>query len=196
MRDVTKRVDEDGVVRVERPGPRRVWWVVGALLFAIVCVLASHWIPLGEAPSMEAAREERAQAVAPVERRSVPPPHPVNRPEPEVPVSDNAGGEKSGLALFHPGTKPIKRGLVVPEAFELPPGYMRHYQTMDDGRQLPAILMFHPDFKPTGADGQPVELPEHRVVPPELAPPGLPLAILEVPEPLEEPPPSEMGDSE
>ena len=164
MRDETKRVDEDGVVRVERPRSARVRWVVVALLFAVVCVLASHWMPLGEAaPPAEAAPEERALATAPVEGPSVPVPHPVNRPEAEVPVSDNPGGEKSGLALFHPGTKPIKRGLVVPEGFELPPGYMRHYQTMDDGRQLPAILTFHPDFKPTGADGRPVAMPEYRI---------------------------------
>ena len=91
----------------------------------------------------------------------------------------------TGIALFNPpGTKPIKRGLVVPEGFELPPGYVRHYQTMDDGRQLPAVLTFHPDVEPKDAAGNPVEVGPDRLVPPELAPPGLPLQVLEVPEPL------------
>ena len=70
------------------------------------------------------------------------------------------GESPGGIALFNPpGTKPIKRGLVVPEGFELPPGFVRHYQTLDDGRQLPAVLMFHPDAQPTDAQGRPVERP-------------------------------------
>ena len=35
----------------------------------------------------------------------------------------------------------------MPDDFELPEGYVRHYQTTDDGEQLPAILMFHPDYQ-------------------------------------------------
>lgn len=90
---------------------------------------------------------------------------------------------RSGRALFPaPGTKPIKRGLVVPEDFELPPGYVRHYQATDDGQLLPAVLMFHPDYQPRDANGQPIPLPEDRLVPPELAPPGLPIQVLELPE--------------
>lgn len=91
--------------------------------------------------------------------------------------------EPQGVALFPPpGTKPIKRGIVVPEGVELPPGYVRHYQTTDDGRQLPAILMFHPDYQPLDEHGDLVPLPEDRVVPPEMAPPGIPVQILDVPE--------------
>jgi hypothetical protein len=59
---------------------------------------------------------------------------------------------------------------------------MRHYQTTDDGQRVKAILMFHPDYQPKDASGQPVELPSNRVVPPEMAPPGLPIDILELPE--------------
>ena len=93
----------------------------------------------------------------------------------------------TGIALFNPpGTKPIKRGLVVPEGFELPPGYVRHYQTLDDGRQLPAVLTFHPDAQPKDAAGNPVEVGPDRLVPPELAPPGMPVEVLEVPELAEE----------
>jgi hypothetical protein len=92
----------------------------------------------------------------------------------------NAPGEQKGLAAFPaPGTKPIKHGIVVPDDFELPPGYIRHYQTTDDGRRLPPILMFHPDFAGTDANGNPVVVPEDRVVPPELSPPGLPKRMLD-----------------
>jgi len=101
-------------------------------------------------------------------------------------------GDQGGLAAFPPpGTKPIKRGIVVPEGFALPPGYVRHYQAMDDGRRLPAVLMFHPDFELVDANGQVVPLPEDRLVPPELAPEGLAIDLLDVPEPeieLVEPP--------
>ena len=41
--------------------------------------------------------------------------------------------------------------------------------------------MFHPDYKPVDANGNLVPLPEDRVVPPQMAPPGMPIAILEVP---------------
>ena len=87
------------------------------------------------------------------------------------------------MALYPaPGTKPIKRGIVVPDDFELPPGYVRHYQTMDDGTQLPAILMFHPDFEWQGKNGERTALPEDRIVPANMAPPGLPPTLLEIPD--------------
>jgi hypothetical protein len=200
MGDLKRRVDKDGVVHIDRPRSFGVAWVIAALVFALVCVVASSWLvsgdPLPEVP--QDAREPRVEAPrleAPTVRRDSASQLPTTVPASAEVRMDEGEGEKTGLALFHPGTKPIKRGLVVPENFELPPGYLRHYQTMDDGRQLPAILMFHPDFKPTDANGQPVELPEHRVVPPALAPPGLPLTLLEVPEPLEDPP-SGLGDGE
>lgn len=101
-------------------------------------------------------------------------------PSPEPPPSP--GGGETGIALFHPGTKPIKKGIVVPDDFPLPSGYLRHYQTTDEGQQLPAILMFHPDYKPVDASGNPLPIPENRIVPPELAPPGLPIKMLDVPE--------------
>jgi hypothetical protein len=93
-----------------------------------------------------------------------------------------ASGEPSGIALFPPpGTDPPRAGIVVPEDFELPPGYVRHYQVTDDGNPLPAILMFHPDYEWVDASGRPLAVPENRIVPPELAPPGLPVRMLEVP---------------
>lgn len=194
MRDMSRQADADGVVRVERGRSLRAGLIVGAVLFAVLCVSLALWLS-------PAADTEALPALPPT---AAPPPpslrpqrRPVVTPPPsalqELPLS---GGEKSGLALFQPGTKPIKVGLVVPDGFALPPGYVRHYQTLDDGRQLPAILMFHPDFRPTGEDGAPIEVPPDRIVPPELAPPELQQRWLEVPEPLAEPPPSERGDGE
>ena len=45
------------------------------------------------------------------------------------------------------GTKPTKIGIVVPDDFELPEGYVRHFQANEDGELLPAILLFHPDYE-------------------------------------------------
>jgi hypothetical protein len=93
-------------------------------------------------------------------------------------------GETTGIAAFEPpGTDPPKAGIVVPDDFPLPEGYVRHYQADDDGNQLPPILMFHPDYEFVDEDGAPVALPESRVVPPELAPSGLPIRMLDVPTP-------------
>ena len=91
-------------------------------------------------------------------------------------------GETGGLAAFPPpGTDPIKTGLVVPDDFELPEGYIRHYQTTDDGRRLEPILMFSPDYQFVDENGQPIPLPESGIVPPEMAPPGMPIRKLEMP---------------
>ncbi len=90
--------------------------------------------------------------------------------------------EQTGMKVFPPmGTKPIKRGIVVPDDFALPPGYVRHYQSTDDGERLPAILMFSPDFEWVDAAGAPMALPADRIVPPEMAPPGLAVEMLEPP---------------
>jgi len=93
-------------------------------------------------------------------------------------------GVHEGLGAFQPpGTRPPLVGLAVPEGFELPPGYVRHYQATDDGQRIEAVLMFAPDAHLLGADGQPVAIPADRLVPPELAPPGLPLRRITIPAP-------------
>ncbi len=89
------------------------------------------------------------------------------------------GSPKSGMALFPPpGTDPILRGLVVPEDFPLPEGYVRHHQVTDEGLPLPAILMFHPDFDWVDENGARIEIPADRVVPPEYAPEDMPIEWL------------------
>lgn len=92
-------------------------------------------------------------------------------------------GEKAGLAAFNPpGTSPPLRGLAVPEGFKLPPGFVRHYQTTDAGEPLEAILMFAPELQVAEANGRRVAIPENRVVPVELAPAGLPIRFIAIPD--------------
>lgn len=93
-----------------------------------------------------------------------------------------AAGETEGIAAFPPpGTNPPKSGIIVPEDFQLPEGYVRHHQTTDDGEALEPILMFSPDYEFLDPSGNPIKVPDDLVVPPDLAPPGLPIRILEVP---------------
>jgi hypothetical protein len=95
-------------------------------------------------------------------------------------------GIHGGLAAFSPpGTRPPLIGLAVPEDFELPPGFVRYYQATDDGQRIEAILMFSPDRPFIDAQGRPVAIPKDRVVPPELAPPGLPLRRIVIPAPID-----------
>jgi hypothetical protein len=101
-----------------------------------------------------------------------------------APVIDalHAAGVHDGIGAFgKPGTDPPKEGVIVPEGLELPEGYVRHYQTTDDGEALPPILMFHPDYDFTDEAGNPIAVPLDRVVPRELVPPGIPVEMLHVP---------------
>ena len=93
-------------------------------------------------------------------------------------------GIHDGIAAFGiPGSHPPKAGIIVPEELELPEGYVRHYQSTDDGEELPAILMFHPDYEFVNEAGEVVKLPEDGVVRPEMAPPGIDTSqVLVVPE--------------
>jgi hypothetical protein len=95
-------------------------------------------------------------------------------------------GVQGGLAAFSPpGTRPPLVGLAVPEDFPLPDGYVRHHQATDDGQRIEAILMFTPDRQFVDAAGRPIAIPENRVVPPELAPPGLPVRRITIPAPAD-----------
>jgi hypothetical protein len=95
-------------------------------------------------------------------------------------------GVHTGLGAFNPpGTNPPKVGLAVPKDFVPPPGYVRHHQTTDDGQSIEPILMFAPDFQLYDASNRPIAMPKDRVVPPELAPPGLPIRRIDIPPPLD-----------
>jgi hypothetical protein len=98
----------------------------------------------------------------------------------------HAAGVHEGLGAFQPpGTRPPLVGLAVPEGFVLPDGYVRHYQATDDGQRIEPILMFSPDHQFFDADHRPVAIPMDRVVPPELAPPGLPIRRIAIPSPVD-----------
>ncbi|WP_222708418.1 hypothetical protein [Alkalisalibacterium limincola] len=91
-------------------------------------------------------------------------------------------GIRTGIGAFNPpGTRPALEGLAVPEDYELPEGYVRHYQSTDEGEAIEPILMFSPDYDFFDSLGEPIALPENLVVPPELAPPGLPLRQVRIP---------------
>lgn len=95
-------------------------------------------------------------------------------------------GVHTGLGAFSPpGTRPPLVGLAVPEDFVLPEGYVRHHQATDDGQRIEAILMFAPDRQFFDAANRPIDIPKDRVVPPELAPPGLPIRRIVIPAPTE-----------
>ncbi len=138
-------------------------------------------------------REPARAAPPPPASNELPPAEPP--PLPEIPDGpDGPVGGPSGIAAFPPlGTDPPKAGLLVPDDFELPEGYVRHYQATDDGELLPPILMFHPDFEFLDPNGEPIPLPENLIVPPELAPPGMPIQPIEPPPALNEPEPSFSG---
>ena len=105
---------------------------------------------------------------------------------PEVIERLHQANVHTGLGAFSPpGTRPPMIGLAVPEDFVLPPGYVRHHQATDDGQRIEAILMFAPDVQLFDAEKKPIEIPKNRVVPPELAPPGLPLRRIVIPAPVE-----------
>lgn len=192
--------------------------LAGAALLACVALLVLFGRPPAPAPpEVGAQAEPGAGAVPEAPPRTSPAASPPSgagtkaqaKPEPREPgrpaapgapeavaageeASDAAPPVASGIGLFPPpGTDPVKVGIVVPEDFELPEGFLRHYQATDDGQELPPILLFHPDYEVLGDDGRPIPLPEDRVVPPELAPPGLPIELLVLPEPLGEDAPAQ-----
>lgn len=91
-------------------------------------------------------------------------------------------GVRTGLGAFNPpGTSPPLQGLAVPEGYALPEGYVRHHQVTDEGVPIEPLLMFAPDFVLYDRKGRPIAMPPDRVVPPELAPPGMPLRPIRIP---------------
>lgn len=95
-------------------------------------------------------------------------------------------GVHTGLGAFNPpGTRPPLVGLAVPKDFPLPEGYVRHHQVTDDGQVIEPVLMFAPGFQLYDGARQAIPMPADRVVPPELAPPGLPLRRIVIPPPVE-----------
>jgi len=94
----------------------------------------------------------------------------------------HAAGVHTGIGAFSPpDTRPNLVGLAVPADYVLPDGYVRHFQTTDDGQDIEPVLMYAPDRQVLDAAGQPIAIPADRVVRPEQAPPGLPLRRVVIP---------------
>ncbi|WP_394825507.1 hypothetical protein [Pendulispora albinea] len=191
-----RTVDRDGVVEIELPrkGGALLWL---ALLFAIAVAGLVLYVrgrapsaplparPMAEKESPEEPPRQMPSLPGPTAMNDEPSPPEAPAPAAEEPLAAPAASASSlpeGIRAFpRPGTKRIKVGIVVPEDFELPPGYVRHYQSTDKGEGLRPILMFHPDYAPKDDQGHPLPIPADRIVPPEMAPPGLALERLEVP---------------
>jgi hypothetical protein len=180
-----RTVDADGV-RIEG---RRSASGLAAWGGALLLLTAIGWLFV-ELTGDEQRAPRRAAGAAPVRSSARPSlagaPAASSEPEQQEEVYldqiDPGSAERTGIHLFpRPGTKPIAGGILVPSDYELPPGYMRHYQTTDDGERVGPILVFHPDHQPVDESGRPIPLPPDRVVPPELAPPGMPVVMLEPP---------------
>jgi hypothetical protein len=206
------RSDEDGIRVIDTRAPRKRGWiaiaavVAGAAAVVLIAVLARAPVEPATRAASAAAEPEVGAApdtpapVATAEKprgkpspRAAAPPPPTQEEEEralERKLADEPsytiappGSPKSGMALFPPpGSDPLLRGIIVPEDFPLPEGYVRHHQVTDDGQPLPAILMFHPDYDWVDDSGEPIEVPADRVVPPELAPEDMPIEILSPPD--------------
>jgi hypothetical protein len=96
-------------------------------------------------------------------------------------VGASEGGDKSGIELYANTQKPFRIGVVVPDDYVLPPGYVRHYQMNDDGTPLPPILMYHPDFRALVDAGADAFIPSDLIVPGDQLPAGIKPLMLEVP---------------
>jgi hypothetical protein len=198
----------DGLTIAPAPGGRKTLLLLAAAGALAAIALLSLFGPRKSAPTQASPAEQHtaarpAASVAAPPRvevhavRAAPvasPPTPAkdaadaDAPKPAREVMPIAPIAPSGIGLFPPpGTDPPKIGIIVPDGFELPEGYVRHYQVTDDGQTLPPILMFHPDYDWVDEHGAHVEASENGVVPPELAPPGMPIEMLELPESPSEP---------
>lgn len=184
-------------------------WVVGVVV-AITVALLGWWsmrAPLrGTTTVVAQAGADRNVADAAVANQSAPtrpatpqepPAMPSNDPDdlaayfqPGDPEPTGAqviealqqAGVRTGLGAFNPpGTSPPLIGLAVPEGYVLPEGYVRHHQVTDEGVPIEPILMFSPDFTLHDAQGRPIAMPTDRVVPPSLAPPGMPRRQIRIP---------------
>jgi hypothetical protein len=196
------------VIRKARADRRSALWWAGAIVLVLLAVVAWRLLAPGASESVadqaspsELAPPPDARATA---RRA--PARTIQDPADELPNGDpndlanyvrpgdpeptgaeligalNDVGIRTGIGAFNPpGTSPPLEGLAVPEDYELPEGYVRHYQSTDDGVAIEPILMFAPDFTLYDANGRPIAMPGNRVVPPGLAPPGLPVRRVRIP---------------
>lgn len=203
--------DGDGVRVTPKAGAASRLLLPGlAVAVLVMAVFAGGWLLFAPAPKPAVAPPAASSDVAPApEAAPLATPRPAGSAEPavaELPSDDPKDlaayfrpgdpeptgadvigalhdvGIHTGLGAFNPpGTRPPLEGLAVPDDYPLPEGYVRHHQVTDEGVLIEPILMFAPDFTLFDADGRPIAMPADRVVPPELAPPDLPIRRVRVP---------------
>ncbi|WP_394540840.1 hypothetical protein PRJ39_10165 [Lysobacter enzymogenes] len=205
------RADGAGLRVIAKPVQARDGrrWGAACVAVAVAGALAGWWLwpargaNAGGMPPARAQHDEAAARVggsppaADAAPRPEPPAMPSNDPDdlaayfrpgdPEptgaqVIEALNQAGVRTGIGAFNPpGTSPPLAGLAVPDGYELPTGYVRHHQVTDEGVPIEPVLMFAPGFVLRDARGQPIAMPQDRIVPPELAPPGMPQRKIEIP---------------
>lgn len=160
-------------------------WLLGAAaliaVFLVVRSMAGRDVPDPAPPPVRTSAPTAvadSPAAAVTDRRAQPQPA-----EAAPSVAAPTTGDREGVYAFPaPGTKPPLVGIIVPDDYELPPGYLRHHQVTDDGVPLPPVLMYNPYQPPLDHHGQPIVVRGDGVVPPDEAPPGMPVEILKLPE--------------
>jgi hypothetical protein len=192
---ILSRREEPGAV--DTPPPQRQVEIRRSIEPGASALTASGAGPSGRQGAGQPALASRVLRVTP--RRVVKPERPALDPDDEEVIENRPGerfprgvgakeyikalremGETEGIAAFPPpGTNPPKAGVIVPDEYELPEGYERYYQQTDDGKPLQPILLFSPDYEFFDEEGNRIAIPEDRVVPPHLVPPGLPVQILD-----------------
>jgi hypothetical protein len=202
--------DGDGVRVIRKAGAARRSLLPVLAVIVILVAVAVGWrllVPAADAPAAPVA----SRATVETPPAPAPSPADPTRPAADIAVDDLPSGDPNDLASYFrpgdpeptgaevigalhdvgirtgigafnpPGTSPPLEGLAVPEDYPLPEGYVRHHQFTDEGVAIEPILMFAPDFTLLDANGRPITMPADRVVPPELAPPDLPIRRVRIP---------------
>ena len=191
MNKPDERSGKDSRSRPSGAGVYGAVFAAAVVLVVLVLFVASllHQ-PTGREPSNQPQPAQQRPSVSPADPTPGQPraPSAARTADPERPTPSyrpGAGSDEApvGIHAFPPlGTRPQLTGIIVPEDFELPPGYVRHYQSTDDGQRLAPILMFDPRQPPLDEFGEPMDIPPDRIVPPEQAPAGMPIIQLELPD--------------
>jgi hypothetical protein len=164
------RVDDDGVRFLQISGVRRRVWL---LVLALACVSIAVFMFIR--PAFRARSQERVWA------------------SPPTPAARSAGRAGSARLLVHPPPdRPADRPRAPAENTESAPP--SESSASDEAALAPdakppteeaPAAAGDLDVSPRRPDGSehgvPVPLPDNRVVPPEMASPGLPIEMLEVP---------------
>ncbi|MGY6587966.1 MAG: hypothetical protein ACXIUB_06700 [Wenzhouxiangella sp.] len=183
---------------------RQATWFAGAIIFLAITLLAASWLgdfagPTETSQTQVIERDDtrRTDTLPTPDRRTG---EPASLPADTARASRLARSSASsadgpvGIHAFPPlGTRPKLAGIIVPEDFELPPGYIRHFQSSDDGQRLPPILMYDPLNPPLDDAGEPMDIPPDRIVPADRVPAGMPIEVLDLPDDTEPEPHSLRG---